>query len=129
MQRGVTVTDPLDVIRAWRDFSAGIASSDLTGSREEGRHDAAYKAEVEERLAWLRSVRVYQPNLDYPITAREVFQAIRKLRMGSAPGEDGILTDILKTAADAVNNSKLRGRNTVVEALVLLFNFMFDNEV
>jgi hypothetical protein len=126
---GVTVTDPVEVVRAWRVFSAGIASSDLTGSREEGRYDDDYKAEVEARLAWLRRVRVYQPHLDYPITAREVFVAIRKLRMGSAPGEDGILTDILKTAADAVNNNKLRGNNTVVEALVLLFNFMFDNEV
>ena len=126
---GDTVTHPLDVLRAWRDFSAGIASPDLAGSREEGRYDDKYKVEVEERLAWLRKVRVHQPHLDYPITAREVFAAIRKLRMGSAPGEDGILADILKTAADAVNNSKLRGHNTVVEALVLLFNFMFDNEV
>ena len=126
---GVTVTDPLYVFRAWRDFSASMASSDLTGSREEGRYDDAYKVEVEERLAWVRRVRVHQPHLDYPITAREVFVAIRKLRMGSAPGEDGILTDIVKTAADAVNNNKLRGHNTVVEALVLPFNFMFDNEV
>ena len=48
---------------------------------------------------------------------------------GKAPGEDGVLTDILKSAADAVNNGKLRGDNTVVEALVLLFNYVFDKEV
>ena len=40
-----------------------------------------------------------------------------------------MLTDILKTAADAVNKSRLRGNNTVVDALVLLFNYVFDNEV
>ena len=128
-ETGETVTDPAAVLRAWRDFSARIASKDLEGTREEGRYDDEYMEEVEERLSWLRRVRKHQPDLDQPITGKEVFTAIRKLRMGSAPGEDGILTDIIKTAADAVNNNKLRGNNTVVDALVLLFNYMFDNEV
>ena len=59
----------------------------------------------------MRSVHKYQPMLDAPITAVEVFMATRKLKMGKAPGEDGILTDILKSAAesDAVNNGTLRG--------------------
>ena len=126
---GKTVTDPVEVLRAWRDFSASIASADLSGTREEGRYDDEYKREVEERLEWMRSVHQHQPVLDAPITALEVFAAIRKLKMGKAPGEDGILTDILKTAADAVNNGKLRGGNAVVDALVLLFNFVFDKEV
>jgi hypothetical protein len=43
--------------------------------------------------------------------------------------EDGMMVDIFKTAADAVNNKKLRGDNTVVDALVLFFNFVFDQEV
>jgi hypothetical protein len=126
---GKTVTDPVEVLRAWRDFSAGIASADLSGTQEEGMYDDEYKREVEARLEWMRSVRLHQPVLDDPITAMEVFAAIRRLKMGKAPGQDGILTDILKTAADAVNNSKLRGGNTVVDALVLLFNFVFDKEV
>ena len=126
---GKTVTDPVEVLRAWRDFSAGIASADLSGSQEEGIYDDEYKREVEERLAWMRSIHKHQPVLDDPITATEVFAAIRKLKMGKAPGEDGILTDILKTAADAVNNSKLRGTNSVVDALVLMFNFVFDKGV
>lgn len=126
---GKVVTDPVEVLRAWRDFSAGIASADLSGTQEEGIYDDEYKREVEERLEWMRSVHQHQPILDAPITAMEVFKAIRKLKMGKAPGEDGILTDILKTAADAVNNSKLRGDNTVVYALVLMFNFVFDKGV
>jgi hypothetical protein len=77
----------------------------------------------------MRSLHLHQPVLDAPITALEVFKAIRKLKMGKAPGEDGILTDILKTAADAVNNGKLRGDNSVVDALVLMFNFVFDKGV
>jgi hypothetical protein len=84
---------------------------------------------VEERLVWLQRVRLHQLGLDKPITGIEVFRAIRKLRMGLAPGEDGMMVDILKTAADAVNNNKLRGKNSVVDSLVLFFNFVFDNEV
>jgi hypothetical protein len=127
--KGVTVTDPVEVLRAWRDFSAAIASADLTGTKEEGIYDDEYKYDVEDRLEWLRRVRVHQPDLDHPFMAEEVFAAIRKLRMGSAPGEDGILPDIVKTAADAMNNSKLREGNTVVAAITELFNFMFTNEV
>lgn len=127
--KGETVTDPIAVLCAWREFCAAIASTDLTGTTEEGIYDEEYKAEEEERLSWLRSLRVHQPELDYPITDREVFAAIRGLEMGKSPGEDGILTDILKTASDGVNNSKLRGNNTVIDALVLLFNYIFDNEV
>jgi hypothetical protein len=127
--RGVTVTDPVTVLKAWRDFSASIASTDLRGTKEEGIYDDEYKDEIEGRLEWLRLVRIHQPHLDRPFTGQEVFSAIRKLRMGSAPGEDGILVDIIKTAADAVNNSKLRGRNTVIEGITMLFNFMFTNEV
>ena len=128
-EHGDTITDPVGVLRAWRDFSARIASADLEGTDEEGIYDEEYKKEVEARLRRLRNIRAHQPELDRPITAAEIFRAIRKLKMGKAPGQDGILTDILKTAADAVNNSKLRGNNTVVEALVLLFNYVFDNEV
>jgi hypothetical protein len=127
--KGETVTDPISVLCAWREFCASIASSDLTGTTEEGIYDEDYKKEEDERLRWLRSVRVHQPELDYRITAEEVFRAIRRLQMGKSPGEDGILTDILKSAADAVNNNNLRGKNTVIDALVLLFNYVFDNEV
>ena len=128
-EKGNTVTDPVEVLRVWREFSANIASKEVSGTTEEGIYDEQYQKEVEERLEWLRSVKQHQPVLDDHITAGEVFAAIRKLKMGKAPGEDGVLTDILKTAADAMNNGKLRGDNTVVEALVLLFNYVFDKEV
>ena len=49
--------------------------------------------------------------------------------MGSAPGKGGVVSDIIKSAADAVGNNKLRGNNTVVEALTLLFNFVFTHEI
>ena len=32
-QEGKVVTDPVEVLRTWRDFSATIASADLTGTQ------------------------------------------------------------------------------------------------
>jgi hypothetical protein len=128
-EEGKTVTDPSEVLRAWRDFSARIASPDLTGTEEEGIYDEDYRREVEDRHAALRMVRLHQEELDGPITRKEVWEAIRKLKMGKAPGEDGVISDILRSGADAVGTSKMRGNTGVVEALVLMFNYVFDNEV
>lgn len=128
-KHGTTITDPVEVLHAWRDFSANMASSDLANTSEEGIYDEDYKREVDERLEWLRRIKIHQLELDHPITRLEVFKAIRKLKIGKAAGEDGVLTDILKSAADAVNTNKLKPGNSVVDALVLLFNYVFDNEV
>jgi hypothetical protein len=119
-------TDPLAVLRTWKRFSSAIASP---GFEEECIFDEEHRVSVEERLSRLRAVRLAQPELDGLITEREVFRAIRKLKAGKAPGVDGILTSILKPAAAAVGADKLGQGNTVVEALTLLFNFVFENEV
>jgi hypothetical protein len=87
------------------------------------------KALGEGRLLLLKAAKQYQHLLDGHFTEEEVWAAIRKLRRGKAPGEDGILTDILKTAADAVGNGKLRAGNSVITALTLLFNYVFEREV
>ena len=127
--KGEVVTDPVEVLKVWRNFSASIASADLDGSKEEGKYDDEYKKEVEDRLELLRRARLHHPILDRCITEEEVWKAVRKLKLGKAPGEDGILTDILKTAADGVGTSKMRGDNTVVTSLCLLFNFVLEREV
>ena len=126
---GRTVTDPAEVLRAWREFSAQIASTDLTGTTEEGIYDEEYEREVRARLEVMRQAKIFQPELDGPITMQEVFAALRKLKSGKAPGEDGVLADIIRTAADAVGTNKMRGDTGMVEALVLMFNYVFDNEV
>jgi hypothetical protein len=48
---------------------------------------------------------------------------------GKAPGVDGVLSTIIKEAADAVGTSELESRNPVVDSLVLVFNFVFKHEV
>lgn len=126
---GKTVTERGAVLKAWVNFSAAISSKDLRNTQEEGIYDEDHRREVEERLEWLRNIKIHQSSLDKPFSESEVFCAIRKLRVGSAPGEDGILPDIVKTAADAVNTNKLRPNNTVVTAITYLFNYMFSHEI
>jgi len=122
---GEVETDPLTVLKVWRNYSSNIANP---GPSEEGIYDDNHKEEEERRLAQLRALRLSQPELDGPITRQEVFDAIRKIKPGKAPGVDGVTTTILKMAADAVGTSKLKPVNHVVDSLVLLFNFVFDNE-
>jgi hypothetical protein len=123
---GSVETDPLSVLRVWKEFSSGIANP---GPEEECKYDDEHKEAVEARLRNLREVLQLQPELDGPISKQEVFDAIRKLKCGKAPGVDGITSTILKLAADAVGTSKLKADNPVVDALVALFNFVFDNEI
>ena len=68
------------------------------------------------------------------VGAGRVWASIRGLKLGKAAGtdHDGVLTDIIKHAAGtgAVGNSKLEeGNSSVVTAMTLLFNFMFEREV
>lgn len=120
---GEVESDPLEVLRIWRKFSREIASE---MPEEEGIYDDEYKEMVEDRLRVMRTMEIVQGGLDDEITVKEVFKAIRKLNLGKAPGIDGVLTSILKTAADAVGTNKLKQGNTVVEALTLMFNFIFS---
>ena len=126
---GNTVTSQPEVLRVWRDFSAALSSADLTGTKEEGIYDEDHKVETEKKLRRLRYARQHQVHLDRPITEPEVWAAIRDLKLGKAPGVDGVLTDIIKQAAAAVGNSRLKEGNTVVTAVTTLFNFMFEREV
>ena len=133
---GETVTDPAAVFRTWRNYYANLASEyaelsdhQLVRRNPKCVYDEDYQQKVEAKLATIKLLRLFQPDMDSPITAKEVFAEIRKLQLGTAGGEGGVVSDILKTAADAVGSSKMRGNTGVVEALVLVFNYVFDNEV
>ena len=123
---GSTETDPTEVLRIWRRFSTEISNS---VPEEEGIYNDDYKLEVESRLELLRGLRLHQPELDRRITDAEIFTAIRRLKVGKAGGIDGILTSILKPAAKAVGTDRMEASNGVIEALSLLFNFVFEKEV
>ena len=123
---GGVETDPIAVLRVWRDFSKTIANP---GPDEEGIYDNEHKLEIEDRLEFLRRIRLHQAELDSPITRIDIFNAIRRIKAGKAPGVDGVTTTILKMAADAVGTSKLKGVNPVVDSLTLLFNYVFEHEV
>ena len=120
-EEGKVESDPIEVLKIWRRFSAEMAEGTLA---EEGIYDDEFKKLTEDRLAELRKLRLEQPHLDGPITAREVFRAIRRMKMGI----DGVLSSVLRHAADAVGTSELKPENSVVDALVLMFNYVFDKE-
>ena len=122
---GKVLTDTTSVLKLWRGVWSDITNP---SQEEETIYDEGHKKEVEDRLDYLRSVRLSQQHFDKPITAQEVFTAIRKTKSGKAPGVDGVTTTILKMAADAVGTNKLKPDNPVVEALTLLFNYVFEHE-
>jgi hypothetical protein len=123
---GATESDPQRVLEIWRSFSAGIASRNPPA--EEGIYDEQFRSDTQAELERLRAIRLHQDELDHPITDSEVFAALRALRPGTAPGRGGLQVDMLRSAADAANNGRLRGDNSVVSAISMMFNFVLDRE-
>lgn len=119
-------TDPLKVLKAWKSFWEALSNP---SPEEEAKYDNDHKEDVHSRLDHLRTLPTYQDHFDRPISRDEIWNVIRKLKCGKAAGVDGILSTIVKTAADAVGTSKLKPNNTVVDSLELLFNFVYEHEV
>jgi hypothetical protein len=119
-------TDPLETLKAWKRFWEGLANP---SPEEESKYDNDHRDAVHRRLDHLNSLPVHQQHFDQTITREEVWNAIRKIKCGKAPGIDGILSTIIKEAAGAVGSSKLNPNNHFVDSLVLLYNFVFTHEV
>ena len=125
---GVTTceTDPIKVLKLWRESWKSVVNP---SQEEEAIYDNEHRDEILSRLELLRKFSIHQPNFDRPIDREEVWTAIRKIKCGKAPGVDGVLSTIIKEAADAVGTTKLKDYNPVVDSLTLVFNFVFKHEV
>jgi hypothetical protein len=119
-------TDTLETLKVWKRFWEALANP---SPEEESKYDNDHRDLVHRRLDYLNLNPVHQQDFDQPISREEVWKAIRKIKCGKAPGTDGVLSTIIKEAAGAVGSDKLQPANHFVDSLVLLFNFVFTNEV
>ena len=121
---GVVHTDLPAVLRTWRKYTEDLAnpSAGVTGDPETNPIVAL-------RLDILNTRRGDDTALSAPFSPREVFQAIRRMHMGTAPGLDGVPSDIIRLAGGAVNTGKFDADNSFVSSLALLFNFALEREV
>lgn len=124
---GNVASDPLEVLSIWKKFAEKMA---VEPPDEADRYDAAFKHDTTHRLRCYELLQreLLHDELDAPISEQEVFSVLKKLKNGKAPGLDGILTTILKSAAGLTGKTKLKSSNTVVEAITIFFNYVFDNE-
>ena len=121
---GVVHTDPVAVVEVWRKYTAELASPSAALIE-----DPRTKTMVDLRLRILHARQENDAALDAPFTDREVFAAIRRMRMGTAAGPDGIPSDIIRFAGGAVDTNKFDADNRFVSATALLFNFMLERHV
>ena len=123
---GSIATSPLEVLQIWKRYTESNAQDSPS---DRTKYDTNFYNETNNRLHTRRQLRIHQPDLDHPIDRTEVWRAVRALKMGKAAGVDSIVSDILRTAAGAVWNSKLQKYNPTIDAITLLFNYVYDKEV
>jgi hypothetical protein len=125
-KEGELVTDPVDVLKAWRDFTAELGKEDVIPDVERGqsdRREASTKYDdvfARKVLAELREVFAGDgvPELDREITWDEVHSGINLLKAGKAAGLDGVLAEMLQNA----------GLGCAM-ALAQLFNYVWSSGV
>jgi hypothetical protein len=103
---GEMVTDPVKVLKVWRDFTAELGKEPHIPDPQRGqsdrrgaatRYDDEFARKVQEEL---REVFVGDgvPELDREITWDEVHSGISMLKAGKAAGLDGVLAEMLQNA-------------------------------
>jgi hypothetical protein len=118
---GVVVTDPVEVLRIWREYGLALGRQQPISrdahDRGEGApsgvtyFDDVFARRVLQRVAELSRVDGGIPELDKEVSWEEVHEEVRRLEGGKAAGLDEIVPELIK----------MSGRATE-EALVLLFN-------
>lgn len=93
---GQLLTDPKEVAQEWANHYGNLAA-DQTGHSRDKAHWRQF----------LDGHRLSRLNINGNITWEEVVSALRKMRNGKAPGEDGITADFLKLCLTAENEDNV----------------------
>ena len=127
---GLVVSIQHEVADVWKYHYTKLLNPDKYKANE-SPFDEDFLA-IEEQLLSQYSMAPHeddQSDLDFEfnhdISDEDTFRAIRRLQNGKVSYD--INPDILKFAADAFENSKLRGNNTVVKSITFLLNELYSH--
>ena len=123
---GSIATDLMEILKIWKKYTQ---DQDRETAHDTHSFDNKFYKDMGTKLQLLQRTRHRQGQLDDSITKQEVWKAIRHLKMGKAAGVDGMVSDIIRAATGAIWNTELTPSNHTVEAITLLFNFVYDKEV
>ena len=123
---GTVASDHMEILKIWKDFTQ---TQDRETVNDTKSFDNKFFKDMHIQLRLRQIIRQRQQTLDDSISREEVWKAIRHLKMGKAAGVDGMTSDIIRAAAGAIGSSTLTPENHTVDAITLLFNFVYDKEV
>ena len=122
---GKLVTEPLKVLRVWKDFVQNLGKEAIIAadpgdraSNDDSPYDDGFAQHILDSLKACRDDQGVVTELDTAITWHEVHAAVRALSNGKCPGTDGIPPELL-----------FNGGIALELALTELFNFMWLNNV
>jgi hypothetical protein len=102
--------------KVWKRYFEGLGHS----GGDQGKFDDEFKECVESEVQSMkdRSCHEFVEMLDGEMDVDDIRVALSQMRNGKAPGDDGILTEVLKGGGDAI-----------VNALTVLFNNVWKSEL
>jgi len=100
---GNVISDPLEVLKVWRDYAEKLgAESPLFDSSDRAEPPSSFDDSFARRV--MLEMRDFLdadgtlPELSRPISWEEVHAAVRQLRLDTAPGPDGLPSEIIRLA-------------------------------
>ena len=101
---GTVTTDPIKVLKAWKDYTESLGKEEPIYSHTErigcdaSRYDDDFATAILSELRASLDQDGSLSELESPITWEEVHTAVRHLKPGKSPGPDGLPNELLRVA-------------------------------